>query len=702
MKKSTLLVLLVSFLLAHPIVSNAQKSSAEDPFLWLEEIESEKSLNWVKEQNKNSEKILVSNPLFENLQKKYLKVYNDKDKIAYPNIVGDHVYNLWQDEKNERGLWRRMLTKDYLNNKTNWETLIDLDDLSKKEGKKWVFAGATFLEPNNKICLVALSDGGTDKDELREFDLVNKSFMSDGLLFPGSKGGVSWIDKNKVLVARNFGQGSMTTSGYPSQIKLMNRNTSMDEAKTIFKTDTTHLGVFPVSFYDDNQQYLFIYEVISFYDSNLFYLADDQLKQVTYPSDAQFAGFHRGELIISLQSDWNINDEIYKKGTLVSMNLQDNLKEKVNIKTIYEPNDRSSFVSTSTSKDFIVVNSMENVQSKLRKFTLVENKWSSETINAPEFGSIYLTSSNNQSNDYFFRFSNFITPTTLYYSTGTAIEPVKKLKDFFNTENLAIKQFNATSKDGTKIPYFVVHHKDLQFNGKNPTMIYAYGGFNSSSQPNYSSNTGIGWLEQGGVYVLANIRGGGEFGPSWHQAAMKEKRQNAYDDFYAVTEDIIAKKISSPDYLGAFGWSNGGLMAGVVFTQRPDLYKAVVVGAPLLDMKRYSKLLAGASWMGEFGNPDIPEEWEYIKKYSPYHNVSKDKKYPEVYFVTSTKDDRVHPGHARKMAAKMKDMGHPYMYHETIEGGHGAASTNAQQANMWASIYTYFNMKLNSKPLDKE
>ena len=233
-------------------------------------------------------------------------------------------------------------------------------------------------------------------------------------------------------------------------------------------------------------------------------------------------------------------------------------------------------------------------------------------------------------------------------------------------------------------------------------MIYAYGGFNSSSQPNYSSNTGIGWLEQGGVYVLANIRGGGEFGPSWHQAAMKEKRQNAYDDFYAVTEDIIAKKISSPDYLGAFGWSNGGLMAGVVFTQRPDLYKAVVVGAPLLDMKRYSKLLAGASWMGEFGNPDIPEEWEYIKKYSPYHNVSKDKKYPEVYFVTSTKDDRVHPGHARKMAAKMKDMGHPYMYHETIEGGHGAASTNAQQANMWASIYTYFNMKLNSKPLDKE
>lgn len=702
MKNATLLILFVSFLVVNTSLLYSQEQTAEDPYLWLEEVESEKSLDWVKEQNKNSEQILTSNPLYENLQKRYLEVYNDKDKIAYPNIVGNYVYNLWQDENYERGLWRRMLTKDYLNNNSNWETLIDLDALSAKEGKKWVFAGATFLEPSNEICLVALSDGGTDQDELREFNIAGKFFVKDGLVFPPSKGGVSWIDKDKVMVARNFGKGTMTTSGYPSQIKLLNRNSAMDDAKIIFKTDTTNLGAFPASFYDNNKQYIFIYEAISFYESNLFFLVDEELKQVTYPVDANFTGFYRGELIISLQSDWNINDTIYKKGTLVSMNLQDNLEGNVKVKTIYQPNDRSSFVSVSTSKDFIVVNSMENVQNKLYKYSLENGIWTSETIEAPEFGSIYLTTSNNQSNDYFFRYSNFITPTTLYHATGTQINPIKKLKDFFNTENLTVKQYNATSKDGTKIPYFVVHQKDLQFNGKNPTMIYAYGGFNASSQPNYSSTTGIGWLEQGGVYVLANIRGGGEFGPSWHQDAMKEKRQNAYDDFYAVTEELITKKITSPDYLGAFGWSNGGLMAGVVFTQRPDLYKAVVVGAPLLDMKRYSKLLAGASWMGEYGNPDIPEEWAYIKKYSPYHNVSKDKEYPEVYFVTSTKDDRVHPGHARKMAAKMKDMGHPYIYHETIEGGHGAASTNAQQAEMWSSIYTYFNMKLNNKPLAKK
>ena len=702
MKNSTLLILFVSFLTLQTAALYSQEQAEEDPYLWLEEVESEKSLDWVKEQNKNSEQILTSNPLYENLQKRYLEVYNDKDKIAYPNIVGDYVYNLWQDEKYERGLWRRMLTKDYLKNNSNWETLIDLDALSEKEGKKWVYAGATFLEPANDICIVALSDGGTDQDELREFNVKSKKFVANGITFPSSKGGVSWINKNKVLVARDFGEGSMTTSGYPSQIKLMDRNGSMDEAKLIFKTDTTNLGAFPASFYDNNKQYIFIYEAISFYESNLFFLVDNQLKQITYPKDAEFAGFYSGSLIVSLQSDWNINDTVYKKGTLLSMNLQDNLNGKVKVKTIYQPNDRSSFVSVSTSKDFIVVNSMENVQNKLYKYTLNNDEWSAEKINAPEFGSIYLTSSNNQTNDYFFRFSNFITPTTLYHSTGTEIKPVKKLKNFFKTDNLEVKQFNATSKDGTKIPYFIVHQKNLQFNGKNPTMIYAYGGFNASSQPNYSSTIGIGWLEQGGVYVLANIRGGGEFGPSWHQAAMKEKRQNAYDDFYAVSEELIAKKITSADHLGAFGWSNGGLMAGVVFTQRPDLYKAVVVGAPLLDMKRYSKLLAGASWMGEYGNPDIPEEWAYIKKYSPYHNVSKDKEYPEVYFVTSTKDDRVHPGHARKMAAKMKDMGHPYIYHETIEGGHGAASTNAQQAEMWSSIYTYFNMKLNNKPLDKK
>jgi prolyl oligopeptidase len=292
-------------------------------------------------------------------------------------------------------------------------------------------------------------------------------------------------------------------------------------------------------------------------------------------------------------------------------------------------------------------------------------------------------------------YSNFISPRTLYHANADDIKVIKKLKDVFKADNLVVEQYFTPSKDGTLIPYFMVHKKDMILDGSNPTLIYAYGGFNVSQQPDYSYTIGLGWLEQGGVYVLANIRGGGEYGPSWHEAGMKEKKQNSYDDFYAVSEDLIKKKVTSPKNLGAFGWSNGGLLAGVIFTQRPELFNAVVIGAPLLDMKRYTKLLAGASWIGENGDPDIPEEWEYIKKYSPYHNIHADKEYPEVFFVTSTKDDRVHPGHARKMAAKMISMGHPLLYQETIEGGHGAASTNEQQANVSASMYTYLNMKLN-------
>ena len=694
-----LIIFLTLFCQSHQLIG--QTESSDDPYLWLEEVESDRSLNWVKEQNAASEKALTSTPLFEDLQKKYLEVFNDKDKIAYVDMIGDYVYNLWQDDTNEWGLWRRMSKNDYINNKTGWEPVIDLDELSKKEDKKWVYAGSDFLEPENKICLVSLSDGGTDENEIREFDLSTMDFVTKGFSFPESKGNVSWINENHVLVGRNFGKGTLTTSGYPRQIKILKRGDQLDQAKIIFETDSTNLGMFPQSFNDNNKQYTFIYEALTTFESNLFYLSGDKIQKINIPKDAELSDFHHGELILSLQSDWDINGKLYKSGSLISVNLVENLKGHISAKTIYVPNERSSVVSVSASKDFIVVNTIENVQNKLIKYSFDDHKWIAEAIEAPELGSIYVASSSRQTNDYFFMYSNFIMPNTLYYVNENGIKPIKKLKGFFNTDNLMVEQFNATSKDQTKIPYFIVHRKDIQYTGKNPTMIWAYGGFSQSSRPNYSSLTGIGWLEQGGVYVVANIRGGGEFGPSWHQAAMKEKRQNAYDDFYAVSEDVIAKKITSPEHLGAFGWSNGGLLAGVVFTQRPDLYNAVVVAAPLLDMKRYSKLLAGASWMGEFGNPDIPEEWEYIKKYSPYHNLSTEKKYPEVFFVTSTKDDRVHPGHARKMAAKMSDMGHPYMYHETIEGGHGASSTNAQQAYLWASIYTYFNMKLNNQPLEK-
>ncbi len=695
MKKKFRFLVVFAILLFGNQLCKAQITELDDPYIWLEEVESEKSLEWVKAQNAISEKFFTTNPLFETLRSKYLKVFNDKDKLIYPNIVGDFVYNLWQDEKNERGLWRRMSKTDFINKKTNWESVIDLDELSKKENKKWVFQGAEWLAPDNKICLVYLSDGGKDENVIREFNAETKKFVEDGFLFNESKGGVTWIDKNTVLVYRNFGEGTLTTSGYPRQVKLLERGFSMEKSKLIFETDTTSVGAFGASFFSTNKQNVFISNAITFYNAELYYLEGEKLKKVECPKDAEISGFYQNEIILSLQSDWTVNEKVYKAGTIVSIDINQNINGNIDIKTIYEPIAKSSFVSMSASKDFVTLNIMENVTKKLINYKIENKKWISKLVETPKFGSIRLIASTNQSNDYFFTYSNFLTPATLFHANETKIEITKKMKDVFNAENLEVHQYFANSKDGTSIPYFIVHHKGLVLNGSNPTMIDAYGGFNISEQPDYRTTVGIGWLERGGVYILSNIRGGGEFGPSWHQAAMKEKRQNAYDDFYAVSQALIDKKITSPDYLGAFGWSNGGLLMGVVFTQRPDLYNAVVVGAPLLDMKRYSKLLAGASWIGEYGDPDIPEEWDFLKKYSPYHNISKDKKYPEVFFVTSTKDDRVHPGHARKMAAKMNDMGHPFFYHETIEGGHGAASTNDQEAYIWADIYTYFNMKLN-------
>jgi len=399
-------------------------------------------------------------------------------------------------------------------------------------------------------------------------------------------------------------------------------------------------------------------------------------------------------LIFYLQSDWTTDGMTCKRGTVVSLDLASYFNGSVKVSTLYEPGERSSFESLVTTRESVIVASLDNVVSKLTRYKFDGESWTGDEIAVPGIGTVSLISSDDMSDRWFFSFSNPVTPSTLYYGDGADIREIKKQKDYFDARDLVVDQYEAASRDGTVIPYFIVHRKDLAFDGKNPTLIYGYGGFNISEQPVYSSVRGIGWMERGGVYVIATIRGGGEFGPAWHQSALKEKRQNAYDDFFAVAEDIIKKKISSPGYMGAFGWSNGGLLAGVALTQRPDLYNAVVIGAPLLDMKRYSKMLAGASWMDEYGDPDKPGDWSYIRKYSPYHNISSREKYPEPLFITSTKDDRVHPGHARKMAAKMLDMGLPLYYHETIEGGHGAASTNRQEAEMWALMYTYLNRKL--------
>jgi prolyl oligopeptidase len=676
--------------------SGEKKNSAEsaDPYLWLEEVEGEKALDWARAQNKISDEAFTSQAVFTELRDRFLTVFNDKERVIYPDMVGKYIYNLWQDEKNERGLWRRMSKQDYLDGKNDWEVVLDLDKLSAEENRKWVFGGAGWLGPENKLCLLNLSDGGKDESVIREFDASKKTFVNGGFSVSESKGSATWVDMDNIVVATNYGPGTMTTSGYPSMVKLWKRGADPAMAELLLKTDTAKMGIFVSGMNVEGKQYVFISDNKGFYEKETYLYNAQGIHKIEIPSDAELYGMHADELLLYLQSDWKTENEAYKSGTVVSYDLTDFLSGKTTVRTIYQPEERASFVSLMSAKDFIVVSTMENVQSKLKIFRSAGDQWIGKAVPVPEFGTISLVSSYSQADDYFFSFSNPVTPSTLYHGDGEKITAIRKQKDYFDASGLIVEQSEAVSKDGTIVPYFIVHPKDMVSDGKNPTLIYGYGGFNISEQPRYSSVWGIGWLEKGGVYVIANIRGGGEFGPAWHQAALKEKRQNAYDDFFAVAEDVISKKITSPEYLGAYGWSNGGLLAGVALTQRPDLYNAIVIGAPLLDMKHYSHMLAGASWMDEYGDPDKPEDWAFISKYSPYQNLSKETKYPEPLFITSTKDDRVHPGHARKMAAKMINMGHPVYYHETIEGGHGAASTNAQEADMEAIMFTYLNKKL--------
>jgi len=689
MKKSVLIALL---LLTNIFTLMAQ----EDTYQWLEEVDGKKGLEFVENLNKTSLDILTKQKEYDDIYTKSLAIINATDRIAYPTISGDYIYNFWQDKEHVRGIWRRTTKSSYTTDKPYWETVLDIDAMSQKDNVKWVFKGASGLYPKYTTFLVRLSKGGGDAVVVREFDAVTKTFVANGFELPEAKSNVSYLDANTLIVGTDFGPNSMTSSGYPKVVKLWKRGTPLSQARTIFEGDATDVSVSGYVMRDGDKSYLMVSKGETFYSAVSYVMANDRLTQLQIPEDADISDLLNNQLIINLKSDWIVNGTTYKQGAVVSANFSSLINGKKELQLIYEPDAFSSVAGIASTKNYLLINILNNVKSELYTYAYTENKWIKTKVAAPDFGTIGLSATDEFSDDYFFNFQNFLTPTSLYASNTktNTIKKVKSLSSYFDAAKYKVEQFKAKSKDGEMIPYFVVSAKNTVLNGKNPTLLYAYGGFESSEEPFYSGVIGQAWLEKGGVYVLANIRGGGEFGPKWHQAGLKEKRQNVYNDFHAVAENIIDKKITSNKYLGIQGGSNGGLLMGVAFTQRPDLYNAVVCQVPLLDMQRYNKLLAGASWMGEYGNPDVPAEWEYIKKYSPYQNLKKDMKYPEVFFMTSTRDDRVHPGHARKMAAKMIDMGYKIYYYENTEGGHGGSSTNEQRAKFTALYYSYLWMKL--------
>ncbi len=668
----------------------------EDAYQWLEEVDSKKSLEFVEKQNKATLDQLTSQKDYQDLYEKGLAVLNGTERIAYPSVMGGYVYNFWQDKAHERGIWRRTSRESYDTGNPTWETVLDLDAMSKNDNIKWVFKGAVGLYPKYQRFMINLSKGGGDAVVIREFDAISKTFIPDGFSIDEAKGSASYWDENTLIVSSDFGPGTMTTSGYARQVKIWKRGTPLKSAQLIFEGEASDVASAGYVLRDGDKKYLVVGRTPTFYTSKAWVWENNKLTPIAIPEDADMRSILNNQLIVNLKSDWKVNDITYKQGSLISLNFTSLLKGEKNILKIYEPDAFSAISQISPTKNFLILNLLNNVKSELYTYAFSNGAWLKTKVKAPDMGTIGITDTEMFSDNYFFTFQNFLTPTSLYTANAktNTMKVVKSLPDYFDSSKYKVEQFRATSKDGEKIPYFVIGPKNRPSNGQNPTLLYGYGGFESSEEPFYSGVMGRSWLEKGGIYVLANLRGGGEFGPKWHQAGLKEKRQNIYNDFYAVAEDLMAKNITSSQHLGIQGGSNGGLLVGVAFTQRPDLFNAVVCQVPLLDMKRYNKLLAGASWMGEYGNPDIPKEWEYIQKYSPYQNVRPGSDYPEVFFMTSTRDDRVHPGHARKMAAKMVDMGYKIYYYENTEGGHGGSSTNEQRAKFNALYYTYLLMKL--------
>ena len=669
----------------------------EDPYLWLEEVTGEKQLDWVRERNKKTQTHFESKSDFTELRDDLLKILDSDERIPFVSKSGDYYYNFWRDKDHVRGIWRRTTLGEYRKPIPKWETVLDLDALAEEEDENWVWDGASILKPDLDVAIVALSRGGADASVSREYDLETKSFVQGGFERPESKGGMNWIDRDHVFVFTDFGEGTMTDSGYPRVVKLWTRGTDLKDAEVVYegKQDDMYIS----ASHDDSPGFErnFVSRALAFYNNELLLRADDgKLTKVDVPNSASKGVFQK-YLLVELRKPWEVGGKSYVPGSLLVADFDEFMKGNRKFDVLFEPTDNSSLASFTTTKEHVVLNVLEDVKNRIYVLTPEAGVWKREPLKgAPEIGTVSVRAVDaDSSNAYWMTSSDYLNPTTLYYGEiGSDPEQLKQLTPLYDAEGLTISQHFATSKDGTKVPYFMVSKKDLKLDGSNPTLLYGYGGFEISLTPNYSASVGRAWTSQGGVYVVANIRGGGEYGPRWHQAALKANRLRAYEDFAAVAKDLIDRKVTSKEKLGIQGGSNGGLLVGNMVALYPDLFEAAVCQVPLLDMKRYHLLLAGASWMAEYGNPDKEGEWDFIQKYSPYQNIKDDVEYPSVLFTTSTRDDRVHPGHARKMMAKMEYQGHDVSYYENIEGGHGGAANNKQRAYMQALAYAYLKEQL--------
>lgn len=671
----------------------------DDPYLWMEEIEGTRAMDWAKAQNARSLPVLQGDARYADLEAKALAILNAKDRVPGVSFAGDgSLRNFWQDKDHVRGVWRKTTLESYRTAEPAWETILDIDALAKAENANWVFKGASCLPPDDTRCLVTLSNGGKDAVTVREFDTVTKSFVPSGFALPEGKQNYTWLDKDTLLVGREWAPGELTKSGYAYVLKTLKRGQTLDQAKEIYRGVETDVSVSPFVLRDADGKVVAVManRGVTFFESETYLIEGDKPVKLDLPLKSSIQGYVDGQMVVLMEQDWPAKG--FKTGDLISFDLA-KLKaapDKAVATLVLRPTARQSVEQVQTTRTKLVVGMLDNVKGAAKVFTHGPKGWTAQALNLPANSAIGLGSSDEKGERLFVTVTGYLTPTTYWLADAGSLklEQVKASPARFDASTHVVEQFEATSTDGTKVPYFVVRPKDVKYDGSAPTLLYAYGGFQVPMTPGYSGVMGKLWLERGGVYVVANIRGGGEFGPAWHEAGLKANRQKVYDDFFAVSQDLITRKITSPRRLGVMGGSNGGLLMGVALTQRPELYNAIVVQVPLFDMIRYSQIGAGASWVGEYGDPAIPSERAVIAKYDPYSNLKAGQKYPEVFIETSTKDDRVHPAHARKAAARLMELGYPVLYYENIDGGHAGAANLAETARRQALEYTYLTRKL--------
>ncbi len=703
MRRSAFLFV-VTAIAATTATAQPVRPEPSDPFRWLEELSSERAMTWVRAENARTSNILENDPRFAEIRATALAMAQARDRLPYVTFIGGALYNFWQDSTHVRGIWRKTSLTSFRTASPTWVTVLDLDDLARKENANWVWQGAICSQPTEDRCLVSLSDGGEDAVTMREFDVVARRFVSNGFMLPKGKQNVAWETPDMLLVAREWTPGEMTTSGYAYVVKRLVRGGSLSSAAEVYRGMPSDVSVRPYTVTDAaGHSVTMIDRGISFFESEHLLVRARDVVALAIPRKANVVGMLDHQVLVRLAEPWTDGATTVASGALASFDAAAAMRtpDALAPLTVFAPGPRESVEGIATTAERLLVGITRNVNGQLLAFAHDKaGRWTQVTLKLPESVSTAVVSADHRSNRAFISVTGYLTPSSIWLADAgsAAVSQVKTLAPRFDASRAEVEQLEATSSDGTKVPYFVVHPKGMTLDGANPTILYAYGGFEVSLTPQYDADMGKLWVERGGVYVVANIRGGGEFGPAWHDAGLKTKRQLIFDDFTAVARDLIARRITSPKKLGIQGGSNGGLLMGVQMTQHPELFGAVDIQVPLLDMLRFEQIAAGSSWVSEYGSVSVPEERAFLASISPLHNLKAGVSYPEPLIWTTTKDDRVGPQHARKFAAQMAAMGLPYLFYEVIEGGHGAGANIEQRVQTTALEFTYFTRQLMGAP----